>query len=40
MKASKFSYAQKAFSLQQGADGISVVDIFQKARINQAAYVN
>jgi putative transposase len=31
MKASRFSDAQKAFILKQGADGISVADICRKA---------
>ena len=41
MKASKFSDAQKAFILKQGADGTSpVADICRKAGINQATYFN
>ena len=36
MKASKFSDAQKAFILKQGADGIPVADICRKAGISQA----
>ena len=31
MKASRFSDAQKAFILKQGADGIPVADICRKA---------
>ena len=38
MKASKFSEAQKAFILKQGADGIPVADICRKAGISQATY--
>ena len=38
MKASKFSDAQKAFILKQGADGIPVADIRRKAGISQATY--
>ena len=40
MKASKFSNAQKAFILKQGADGIPVADICRKARVSQATYFN
>lgn len=40
MKASRFSDAQKAFILKQGADGIPVADICRKAEISQAAYFN
>jgi len=40
MKASKFSDAQKAFILKQGADGVAVVDICRKAGISQATYFN
>ena len=40
MKASKFTDAQKAFILKQGADGVSVADICRKAGINQATYFN
>jgi putative transposase len=36
MKASKFSDAQKAFILKQGADGVPVADICRKAGISQA----
>ena len=36
MKASKFSDAQKAFILKQGADGMPVADICRKAGISQA----
>jgi putative transposase len=34
MKASKFSDAQKAFVIKQGADGVPVADICQKAGIS------
>ena len=40
MKASRFSDAQKAFILKQGADGMPVADICRKAGISQAAYFN
>jgi len=40
MKASKFSDAQKAFILKQGAEGIPVGDICRKAGISQATYFN
>ena len=40
MKASKFSNAQKAFILKQGADGVPVADICRKAGISQATYFN
>ena len=40
MKASKFSDAQKAFILRQGADEIPVADICRKAGISQATYFN
>jgi putative transposase len=40
MKASKFSDAQKAFILRQGADGVPVADICRKAGISQATYFN
>jgi hypothetical protein len=36
MKASKFSEAQKAFILKQGADGVPVAEICRKAGISQA----
>ncbi len=35
MKASKFSEAQKAFILKQGAEGVPVADICRKAGISQ-----
>ena len=38
MKASKFTDAQKAFILKQGADGVPVADICRKAGISQATY--
>ena len=40
MKASKFSDAQKAFILRQGADGVPVADIGRKAGISPATYFN
>jgi putative transposase len=40
MKASKFSEAQKAFILKQGADGMPVAEICRKAGISQATYFN
>ena len=40
MKASKFSQAQKAFILKQGADGMPVADICRKAGIGPATYFN
>ncbi len=40
MKASKFSEAQKAFILNQGADGVPVAEICRKAGISQATYFN
>ncbi len=36
MKASKFSEAQEAFILKQGADGVPVAEICRKAGISQA----
>ncbi|GJE02520.1 hypothetical protein GMJLKIPL_4469 [Methylobacterium isbiliense] len=38
MKTSKFSDAQKAFILKQGADGVPVAEICRKAGISQATY--
>jgi putative transposase len=40
MKASRFSDAQKAFILKQGAEGMPVADICRKAGISQATYFN
>ncbi len=40
MKASRFSDAQKAFILKQGADGTPVADICRKVGISQATYFN
>ena len=40
MKASKFSDAQKAFILKQGADGAPVAEICRRAGISQATYFN
>jgi putative transposase len=39
MKASKFSDAQKAFILRQGADGVPVADICRKV-VSAATYFN
>lgn len=38
MKESKFSDAQKAFILKQGADGIPIAEICRRAGISQATY--
>jgi len=38
MKASRFSDAQKAFILKQGADSVPVANICRKAGISQATY--
>ena len=40
MKASKFSDAQKAFILKQGAEGVPVAEICRKAGISQATSFN
>jgi putative transposase len=40
MKARRFSEAQKAFILKQGADGVPVAEICRKAGISQATYFN
>jgi putative transposase len=40
MKASKFTDAQKAFILKQGADGHPVADICRKGGTSQATYFN
>lgn len=40
MKASKFTDAQKAFILKQGADGVPVSEICRRAGISQATYFN
>ena len=40
MKASRFSDAQKAFILKQGADCVPVADICRKAGISQPTYFN
>ncbi len=40
MKASRFSDAQKAFILKQGADGMPVADLCRRAGISQATYFN
>jgi putative transposase len=38
MRASRFSDAQKAFILKQGADGVPVAEVCRKAGISQATY--
>lgn len=38
MKVSRFSDAQKAFILKQGADGVPVAYICRRAGIRQATY--
>jgi arginine exporter protein ArgO len=40
MKASKFTDAQKAFILKQGADGHPVAEICRSAGISDATYFN
>jgi putative transposase len=40
MKALKFSDAQKALILKQGADGIPVTEICRRTGISQATYFN
>ena len=40
MRASRFTDAQKAFILKQGAEGLPVAEICRKAGISQATYVN
>jgi putative transposase len=40
MKASRFSDAQKAFILKQGADGVPIAEICRNAGITQATYFN
>jgi putative transposase len=40
VEASRFSDAQKAFILKQGADSIPVADICRKAGISQTTYFN
>lgn len=40
MKDSKFSDARKTFVLKQGADGIPVAEICQRAGISQATCFN
>jgi putative transposase len=39
-KASKFSDAQKAFILKQGADGMPAAEICRKAGISQATHLH
>lgn len=38
MRASRFTEAQKAFILKQGAEGMPVAEICRKAGISQATY--
>jgi putative transposase len=38
MKASNFSDAEKAFVIEQGEDGTSVLEICRKAGISEATY--
>jgi putative transposase len=38
MRASRFTDAQKAFILKQGAEGLPVAEICRKAGISQATY--
>ena len=40
MKASKFTDAQQAFILKQGADGHPVAEICRRAGISEATYFN
>jgi len=40
MKASKFTDAQKAFILKQGAEGVAVAELCRKAGISQATHFN
>ena len=40
MRASRFTEAQKAFILKQGAEGMPVAEICRKAGIGQATYSN
>jgi putative transposase len=40
MRASRFTDAQKAFILKQGAEGLPVAEICRKAGIGQATYFN
>ena len=40
MRASRFTDAQKAFILNQGAEGMPVADIRRKAGISPATYFN
>ena len=40
MKATRFSDAQKAFIVKEGADGMPVADICRKAGISPATYFN
>ncbi len=40
MKASRFTEAQKAFVLKQGAEGLPVAEVCRKAGISQATYFN
>jgi putative transposase len=40
MKDSKFTDAQKAFILREGADGMSIAEVCRKAGISPATYFN
>ena len=40
IRGSRFTEAQKAFILKQGAEGMPVADICRKAGISQATYFN
>jgi putative transposase len=40
VKASRFTEAQKAFVLKQGAEGLPVAEVCRKAGISQATYFN
>jgi putative transposase len=40
MRASRFTEAQKAFILKQGAEGMPVAEICRKAGISAATYFN
>jgi len=40
MKALKFTDAQKALNLEQGADGHPLAEICRKAGISEATYFN
>ena len=40
MRASRFTDAQKAFILKQGAEGVLVAEICRRAGISEATYFN